>query len=205
VIFATKALNFQAGGNLENAAREIGKITENVDDPLVFLAKALQFMYQRQFDSAIQVVEASVAKLPDPRTITFLGQCQALGGKTAEATASFKRVISMMAAAVPIDARQLPSYLAYAYAGLGDKEKALDQARRAVAPYDNDILAKPFAETVLAQIQGKFGDLDGAIAAIPHLLEVPNGITRANLRLDPQWDPLRKDPRFQKLCQEQQP
>jgi hypothetical protein len=60
---------------------------------------------------------------------------------------------------------------------------------------------KPLAETALAQIQARFGDDDAAIAAIPHLLEVPAGITIADLRLNPLWDPLRKDPRFQKFCE----
>jgi hypothetical protein len=34
---------------------------------------------------------------------------------------------------------------------------------------------------------------------------VPAGLTKANLKLDPLWDPLRKDPRFQKLIAERQP
>jgi hypothetical protein len=69
----------------------------------------------------------------------------------------------------------------------------------------NDAKSKPTAETVLAQVQARFGDLDSAFAALPHLLEVPFGITCGLLRIDPKWDPLRKDPRFQKLCEEKQP
>jgi hypothetical protein len=34
---------------------------------------------------------------------------------------------------------------------------------------------------------------------------VPNGETCSDLQLNPLWDPLRKDPRFQKLCEEKQP
>ena len=90
-----------------------------------------------------------------------------------------------------------------AYAGLDEKDKALDQARHAVAAYQNDNLSKPFAEMVLAQVEARFGETDAAIAALPHLLEVTNGITVGNLRVDPLWDPLRKDPRFHKLCQDQ--
>ncbi|PYK28339.1 MAG: hypothetical protein DME52_01485 [Verrucomicrobia bacterium] len=101
---------------------------------------------------------------------------------------------------VAVDARQLPCHLAWAYAGLGEKEKALEQARQAITDYDNDALSKPFAETALAIVQAQTGDIDSAIAALPHLLEVPNGVTVGNLRTDPIWDPLRKDPRFQKLC-----
>jgi len=107
--------------------------------------------------------------------------------------------------AVPLDNVGLPSYLALTYAGLGEKENALEQARQAVADYENDAIVKPAAEVALAEIQARFGDLDSAIAAIPHLLEVPTGITPADLRFSPFWDPLRDDPRFQKLCEDNKP
>jgi hypothetical protein len=54
----------------------------------------------------------------------------------------------------------------------------------------------------LAKIQARFADNDSAVAALPHLLEVPSGITRGDLRFDPFWDPLRKDPRFAKFLAE---
>jgi hypothetical protein len=73
-----------------------------------------------------------------------------------------------------------------------------------VKDYDTDQVNKPWALTTLAQIQARFGDHDVAISALPHLLEVPAGLTRANLKLDPFWDPLRKDPRFAKLIAEPQ-
>jgi hypothetical protein len=65
-----------------------------------------------------------------------------------------------------------------------------------------DTVTKPVAQAVRAQIQALFGGHDAAIAVLPELLQVPAGITVANLKLDPFWDPLRKDPRFQKLCQQ---
>ena len=68
--------------------------------------------------------------------------------------------------------------------------------------YGTDAVNRPVALTTLAQIQVHFGDVDSAIAVIPHLLEVPAGVTRADLKYNPFWDPLRKDPRFQKLCQQ---
>ena len=77
----------------------------------------------------------------------------------------------------------------------------MEQARHAIADYDNDALAKPFAETALAIVQAQTGDIDSAISALPHLLEVPNGETCGDLQINPLWDPLRKDPRFEKLCQ----
>ena len=129
-----------------------------------------------------------------------------MAGKNADARATFSLAIHAIkpspTASVPVDQDLLPCALALSYAGLGEKEKALDQARRAVVDYRDDAYAKPFAEQVLAEIEARFGDIDAAIAIIPKLLEVPSGITPGSLRVDPSWDPLRKDPRFQKLCEE---
>jgi hypothetical protein len=105
-------------------------------------------------------------------------------------------------AIVPVDGTLLPCALALSYAGLEEKEKALAEGRQAVTDYSNDAINKPLAESVLAQVEAQVGDVDAAIAALPHLLEVPAGLTPGILRLDPSWDPLRKDPRFEKLCQQ---
>jgi len=69
-----------------------------------------------------------------------------------------------------------------------------------VVAYQDDAISKPVAEIALAQVEAELGEVDAAIAALPHLLEVPAGLTPGLLRLDPSWDPLRNDPRFQKLA-----
>ena len=134
------------------------------------------------------------------------GYCQLWTARDEDARKSFSRAIEAINPrpdeSVAPDANGTPETLALAYAGLGEKEKALAQARRAIKDYDGDAVNQPGAETALAQIQAHFGEIDAAIAALPHLLEVPAGLTTANLRYDPLWDPLRKDSRFQKLCDE---
>ena len=207
---AAKVINFQTEGRLNEAAQVLAKAPANSRNEALIFATAIQLYNERRFDEAVAYIQQKVPAefANDPRTLTLLGQCQQLAGKNDEAQASFTRAATAIKptpdSVVTIDARQLPVYLAWCYGGLGEKDKALKQARQAVADYSTDALSKPFAETSLAMVQAQIGDTDSAIAALSHLLEVPNGVTVGNLRVDPVWDPLRKDPRFQKLVAEQQ-
>ena len=92
-----------------------------------------------------------------------------------------------------------------AYAGLGDRENALEQARQAVAECENDAVIKPIAEVVLARIQAQFGDSGAVLATMPYLLGAPRGVYPIDLWLSPFWDPIRHDPRFAELVENYAP
>jgi hypothetical protein len=64
---------------------------------------------------------------------------------------------------------------------------------------ENDAVLKAAAEQNRATVLTQLGELDAAIGELPHLLEVPAGISPGDLRYSPFWDPLRKDPRFESL------
>jgi TolB-like protein/class 3 adenylate cyclase/Tfp pilus assembly protein PilF len=206
----------QAEGRLDEASKVAERIVVPNEGPapLEIPTKATQLFYERQFDAAITQLESVKAptKPGEPLEewkqayLPLLGYGQQLVGKTADARATYTLAVQTIKpspnATVPIDHDLLPCALALSYAGLGEKDKALAEAQQAVIDFQDDALDKPTAEIVLAQVEAQVGDVDGAIAALPHLLEVPNGVTPGLLRLDPYWDPLRKDPRFQKLCQE---
>ena len=93
--------------------------------------------------------------------------------------------------------------------GLGDKAAALTLAERAMAgnPIEKDAVYGPRPLEMLARVTARTGDADRAIPAIQKLLSIPYAgvidralpLTPALLRLDPMFDPLRNDPRFQKL------
>jgi TolB-like protein/Tfp pilus assembly protein PilF len=201
-----KALTFQAEGRLNEAAEVLAKAPANSQDEVITMARALQLYDERRFDDAIVQIQQKTpgAVASDLRIMTLLGYCQKLVGKENDARDTFTRAAAAIKptpdSVVAVDARLLPVSLAQVYAGLGEKEKALEQARHAIADYDSDALAKPYAEMALATVQAQVGDIDSAIAALPHLLEMPNGETCGDLRINPFWDPLRQDPRFQKLC-----
>ncbi len=201
----------QAQGRLEEAAQELARIPEDATDYWVGTARANQATYERHFDQAVRAYERKLNARPagqppdffDKFFLVNLGFCCEWLGNSEEARKVFARALQMIKPTpetiVGPDANGSPTLLALAYAGLGDKEKALAQAQQALKDYATDAVFKPTAEITLAQIQARFGDHDAALAALPHLLEVPAGLNVANLKLDPFWDPLRQDPRFQKL------
>jgi TolB-like protein/Flp pilus assembly protein TadD len=211
---AIKAGILQNEGRLPEAAQELTRIPEGSTEDYVVGSRISQAMYERDFARAIRVIEQKVNSVPagqpfDSITRTALvqlGFCQEWSGRHVDAQQSFTRAIQSIKptpdTVVAPEANGLPYALALAYAGLGQKEKALAQAEQAVKDYETDAVNKPSAMATRAQIQARFGDHDAAIAVLPQLLQVPAGVTVANLKLDPFWDPLRKDPRFQKLCQQ---
>jgi len=207
----------QAQGRLEEADQELARIPENATDYWAVNARANQALYKRRYDVAARIFERKINSRPADQSLDFfdklflvnLGYCYEWLGQSEEARKIFTRAVQAIKptpeTVVGPDANGTPTILALAYAGLGEKEKALAQAQQALKDYASDAVFKPTAEITLAQVQAHFGDRDAAIAALPHLLEVPAGLNIANLKLDPLWDPLRKDPRFQKLAGEPQP
>jgi tetratricopeptide (TPR) repeat protein len=100
----------------------------------------------------------------------------------------------------PDDARShAPLSLLYAY--LGRKDDATREGLRAVelTPESKDALGGPGYAANLALVYARTGEIDQAITLIERLLTTPNGIMLTNLRLSWEWDPLRTDPRFQKI------
>ena len=88
-------------------------------------------------------------------------------------------------------------------AALGRKEEAIAEGKRAVEllPESQDAFDGPRGTAALAQIYAWTGESDEAFRLLDHLLSVPNGLAVPMLKLDPAWDPLRKDPRFQALIE----
>jgi TolB-like protein/Flp pilus assembly protein TadD len=208
---AGKATLFQLQGKLPEAAATLARISADSTEDFVVGARVNQAIYERQFDSAIKEVDEKLKAIPAGQaldsymeyTLAQIGFCQQWLGQRDDAVRTFMRVVQSIkptpdTIVVP-EANGLPTTLAFAYAGLGEKDNALEQAKQAIKDYDTDAVNKPAAEATLAQIQARFGDHDSAIAALPHLLEVPAGLTVADLKFNPLWDPLRKDPRFEKL------
>jgi TolB-like protein/Tfp pilus assembly protein PilF len=96
--------------------------------------------------------------------------------------------------------------MALLYAQMRWKASALIEAARAVelgAPADP--IAKRWYHFNLARAYTWAGDPDAALKQIEIFLSLPSAYKPNNFRLDPVWDPIRKDPRFEKVVGNKKP
>jgi serine/threonine-protein kinase len=146
-----------------------------------------------------------------------LGWAQEVAGQHADATETWRQARSELESSLKEQPENynLVSDLALTNAFLGDKAAALSLAERVVAenPMEKDTNIAPRTIETFARVAAQTGEADRSITALQKLLSTPGGarfriplpLTPALLRLDPMFDPLRNDPRFQKFCQETKP
>ncbi|PYK20394.1 MAG: hypothetical protein DME55_02380 [Verrucomicrobia bacterium] len=86
-------------------------------------------------------------------------------------------------------------------AALGRKEEAVREGRRAVEllPVEKDAINGPLMIKYLAMIAAWAGDKDLACEQLAIAVQPPSTVSYGQLKLEPDWDPLRGDPRFEKI------
>ena len=124
-------------------------------------------------------------------------------GDSAGATAAFsaaRAILEQRLTIKPEDARTL-AVLAQIDAGLGRKELAIQEAKHAVdlMPLSKDIYDGALVLEGLAQVYTWTNEPDRAIELLQKLAAMPSYVNYARLKLHPMWNPLRGDPRFQKI------
>ena len=124
-------------------------------------------------------------------------------GDSARATAAFsaaRTILEQRLAAKPEDARTI-AVLAQVDAGLGHKELAIQEAQQAVdlMPVSKDIYDVALVLEGLAQVYTWTNEPDRAIELLQKLVTMPGYTNYARLKLNPMWNPLRGDPRFEKI------
>jgi tetratricopeptide (TPR) repeat protein len=139
-----------------------------------------------------------------PKALLYAVAHEALG-EQARARQEYEAALPLLKAAVE-NSPWLPyqrSLLARAYAGLGRKEDALREANRAaeLLPISRDAFFGPDVEIFRASVEAHVGEKDSAIERVRYLLSIPSFLSPGVLRIDPEWTPLRNDPRFRKLAE----
>jgi TolB-like protein/class 3 adenylate cyclase/Tfp pilus assembly protein PilF len=91
--------------------------------------------------------------------------------------------------------------LGMADAALGNKEDAIREGRRAVEllPVSKDAIQGPLLIEYLALIYAWTGEKDRALKQLDEAAKLPSYLSYGRLVLRPRWDPLRGDPRFDKI------
>ena len=99
------------------------------------------------------------------------------------------------------DVAEYHSLLGLAYAGLGEKEKAIELGKlgTAMLPVTRDAVSGPIRLEELARIYVMVGKHKETIDTLKNLLDMPSRLSHKLIAIDPVWDPLHNYPSFQKL------
>lgn len=210
----------QAQGDLMRAGALLTPLKPSADDTGALEIQVYQAILERRPAEMISRLQEILAN-PDPalgynngELRFWLGWAQDVAGDHAAAQESWRQARIELE---PFLKEQPDNYvligdLALVMMGLGDKAAAFALAEQAmkVLPLEKDAVDGPAPIEVFARVAAQLGEPDRAITSLQKLLSIPSEgalasrvpLTPALLRLDPMFDPLRKDPSFQKLTLE---
>jgi serine/threonine-protein kinase len=199
-----------SNGDVDFAKNQLSLLPPEYDpDGYVTSMRVWLLTLKREFADALQLAQqfrGETLKYPEfglcPKA-SLEGRLYLYQDDKMKARAAFERartVAEQLVRDAPGDPGRHAS-LGAVLAVLGQKEDAINEGKKAVEllPESEDAVDGPKATAALAEIYAWVGEHDEAFRLIDHLLAVPNGLTVPLLKLDPVWDPLRKDPRFHAL------
>jgi len=195
-------------GDADVAEKQLALVPATDSGGLVISTRVWVMMLQRKFPEALQALQKFPGEILDTHSgrapkAFFEGLIYHYQGdklKAAAASEQARVVAEQLVRESPDDAAR-HALLGEILAALGQKDAAISEGKRAtqLLPESEDAYDGPQISAALASIYAWSGENDAAIDLLDHLLRTPNGMTVGLLTLDPVWDPLRKDPRFQAL------
>ena len=192
--------SFDPGGATSTIALRLSLMERDVEEADRVLAAC---RHEKLDDNGLSGVAGALDGYTVPKS-WYAGLIAQARGNESSARAAFeqaKRAVRDDLVQSPNDAKTL-AMLALIHAAVGEKNEALGAATRAreLLPIAKDSFDGPILATTLAAVSAKLGEKDSAIRQLESLVGVPNGPTPGTLRVEPEWDSLRDDPRFKKLA-----
>ncbi len=193
-------------GNVEEAHAALDLI-QNKDDMDYQTARLSLYLIEKDYRGAKAFAAKAteeVKRIPDFwLTLAAVAHAEGEVNEERQANAEAKRSALLALGPRPDDPGLLGA-LSVAEAALGQNEEALRHARHAaeILPPSVDAVAGPMCEIRLAQVLALTGDRDGAFDKLGKLVKLPFGLNSGDLKLNPMWDDLRDDPRFDRILAE---
>jgi TolB-like protein/Tfp pilus assembly protein PilF len=197
-------------GDLSAAEKAFSSVPpENDVGGLTTWGRAWILTLERKFPDALELLEGfrgdtmfTTTTAPYP-TAFAKGLIHLLQGDKTKARAEFEKareISEKLLREAPGDAARHAQH-GLILAALGQKQEAIAEGKRAVEllPESQDALDGPKCTSALAEIYACTGEFDEAFRLLDHLFAIPCNLTVPMFKLDPAWDPLRKDPRYQAL------
>ena len=191
--------DFDPGGGVTNIALRVHLAARDYDEAERWLRKS---RYERFNDIGVGGAGAILDGYAFPRS-WYEGLIARGRGDNAAAPSAFvsaHEIVEDDLLKAPDDA-ELVAMLGLVLAMRGRNDEAIAAGRRAVdlLPISKDAFDGPLIAGKLAVIYAQAGASDRALDLLEELVAVPNGPTPGALRVEREWDPLRGDPRFEKI------
>ncbi|MBA3894445.1 MAG: protein kinase [Gemmatimonadales bacterium] len=207
-LFQNKAMALLGRGDLEGARSIIREPPAGLDPTAVAAGFGQFYELSWALPEDLQALQLRLtpAAFSDRRNwATVQADAYRLRGDLARARAyadSARIEYEALLRSIPDDA-QSQVFLGVVLAQLGRKAEAVAAGERALAlvPMESDAFVGPYYQHQLVRIYILVGEPEKALDRLEPLLRVPYNLSPGWLRIDPNFDPIRKHPRFQRLVE----
>jgi serine/threonine protein kinase/Tfp pilus assembly protein PilF len=202
-LFVVKSEAALGMGNVEQARAALDSIQDKHEMDYE-AARLWLYFIERDYSGANTFAATAtdeVKKMPNFWLIlAAVAHAEGKATEERQANTEAKRLALLALVPRPDDPKVLGE-LSLAEAGLGQNEEALRHAHRAaeMVPPSVDAVVGPDCEMRLAEVLVMTGDRDGALHELGKLVKLPFGVNQGDLKLNPMWDDLRDDPRFDRI------